>query len=65
MPARVAALGVDLGIRRGLLRAPPPQTIFLHRKLVGSFLTLAHIKARVDARALALPLLGTAGHGAR
>jgi predicted unusual protein kinase regulating ubiquinone biosynthesis (AarF/ABC1/UbiB family) len=65
LPARVAALGVDLGIRRGLLRAPPPQTIFLHRKLVGSFLTLAHIEARVDARALVLPLLGTAGHGAR
>ena len=65
LPARVAALGVDLGIRRGLLRAPPPQTIFLHRKLVGSFLTLAHIKARVDARALVLPLLEAALRDAR
>jgi aarF domain-containing kinase len=64
LPARVASLGVDLGIRQGLLRAPPPETIFLHRKLVGSFLTLAHIKARVDARALLLPLLGNAD-GAR
>lgn len=36
---------------------PPPQTMFLHRKLVGSFLTLAHIGARVNARALVLPLL--------
>jgi predicted unusual protein kinase regulating ubiquinone biosynthesis (AarF/ABC1/UbiB family) len=60
LPSRVGTLGVDLGIRRGLLRAPPPQTMFLHRKLIGSFLTLAHIKARVDARALVLPLLDTA-----
>jgi hypothetical protein len=56
----VAALGVDLGLRQGLLRAPPPETMFLHRKLVGSFLTLAHIKARVDSRAQIGPLLGPA-----
>jgi predicted unusual protein kinase regulating ubiquinone biosynthesis (AarF/ABC1/UbiB family) len=65
LPTRVAALGVDLGIRQGLLRAPPPETIFLHRKLVGSFLTLAHIRARVDARALVLPLLGKASRAER
>jgi hypothetical protein len=50
-------VGFDLGFRQGLLRVPPPQTMFLHRKLVGSFLTLAHIGARVDARALVRPLL--------
>ena len=61
LPARAGELGVDLGIRQGLLRAPPPETMFLHRKLVGSFLALAHIKARVDARALVLPLLGRNG----
>jgi aarF domain-containing kinase len=65
LPARAGALGVDLGLRRGLLRAPPPETIFLHRKLVGSFLTLAHIRARVDARALVLPLLAKAARGRR
>jgi predicted unusual protein kinase regulating ubiquinone biosynthesis (AarF/ABC1/UbiB family) len=57
LPARAGELGVDLGIRQGLLRAPPPETMFLHRKLVGSFLALAYIGARVDARALVLPLL--------
>ena len=36
---------------------PPPETIFLHRKLVGTFLLLARIGARVDARALVLPFL--------
>lgn len=60
LPQRVAALGVDLGLRRGLLRAPPPETMALHRKLVGTFLALAHIRARVDARALVLPLLAAA-----
>lgn len=61
LPSRSRALGFDLGFRQGLLRVPPPQTMLLHRKLVGSFLTLAHIGARVDARALVLPLLGRLG----
>lgn len=60
LPARVRDLGYDLMIRRGLVRAPPPQTIFLHRKLVGSFLLLARIGARVDARSLVLESLGKA-----
>jgi predicted unusual protein kinase regulating ubiquinone biosynthesis (AarF/ABC1/UbiB family) len=57
LPSRVRDLGYDLAFRRGLLRSPPPETIFLHRKLMGSFLLLARIGARVDARALVLPLL--------
>jgi predicted unusual protein kinase regulating ubiquinone biosynthesis (AarF/ABC1/UbiB family) len=57
LPSRVRTLGLDLAFRRGLLRSPPPETIFLHRKLVGSFLLLARIGARVDARALVLPFL--------
>ena len=57
LPSRVRALGLDLAFRRGLLRSPPPETLFLHRKLVGSFLLLARIGARVDARALVLPFL--------
>lgn len=50
LPSRVRDLGYELAVRRRLLR-PPPQTMFLHRKLVGSFLLLARIGARVDARA--------------
>ena len=52
-----ATLGFDLAFRRRLLRPPPPETMFLHRKLVGSFLLLARLGARVDARALILPFL--------
>ncbi len=59
LPLRVRTLGFELAFRRGLLRAPPPETIFLHRKLVGSFLLLARIGARVDAHALVLPFLPT------
>jgi predicted unusual protein kinase regulating ubiquinone biosynthesis (AarF/ABC1/UbiB family) len=57
LPSRVRDLGYELAFRRGLLRSPPPETIFLHRKLAGSFLLLARIGARVDARALVLPFL--------
>jgi predicted unusual protein kinase regulating ubiquinone biosynthesis (AarF/ABC1/UbiB family) len=57
LAARVRELGFDLAIRRGLLRSPPAETMFLHRKLVGSFLLLARIGARVDARSLVLPFL--------
>jgi predicted unusual protein kinase regulating ubiquinone biosynthesis (AarF/ABC1/UbiB family) len=61
LPARVRELGMDLAFRRGFLRAPPPETVFLHRKLVGSFLLCARIRARVDAHALIRPLIGLDG----
>ncbi|MEY2896551.1 MAG: hypothetical protein RL669_820 [Pseudomonadota bacterium] len=57
LPQRAREVGLELGLRRGLLRSPPPATIFLHRKLVGSFFLLARLGARVDARGLALPFL--------
>ena len=57
LPSRARALGFDLAIRKGLLRPPPPETIFLHRKLVGAFFILARIGARVNAHALVKPFL--------
>ena len=36
----------------GELKAPPPETVFLHRKLVGSFLACARIRARVRVQDL-------------
>jgi predicted unusual protein kinase regulating ubiquinone biosynthesis (AarF/ABC1/UbiB family) len=57
LPARTRDLGFDLAFRQGLLRAPPPETLFLHRKLVWSYLVLKRIGARVDARALILPFV--------
>jgi predicted unusual protein kinase regulating ubiquinone biosynthesis (AarF/ABC1/UbiB family) len=51
----LAVRGRDAGIEalaRHRLRHPPPETLFLHRKLGGSFLLLAYIGARVDCHAL-------------
>jgi predicted unusual protein kinase regulating ubiquinone biosynthesis (AarF/ABC1/UbiB family) len=57
LPARARATALDLALRRGLLRSPPPETIFLHRKLAGSFFMLARIGARVDSHRLVMPFL--------
>jgi len=38
-------------------RAPPPETIFLHRKLVGSFMLCSRIGARVNVQELITPFL--------
>ena len=58
LAARARTLAFDLALRQGLLRrAPPPETMFLHRKLVGSFLLLARLGAHVDARSLVKPFL--------
>ena len=58
LPSRARDVGFDLAFRRGFLRPPPPETVFLHRKLVGSFLLCARIRARVDVNALVRPLIG-------
>ncbi len=60
LPARVRDLGLELAFRRGFLRAPPAETLFLHRKLVGSFLLCARIRAQVDVHALIRPQIGLA-----
>jgi hypothetical protein len=38
--------------RHGFLRPPPPETLFLQRKLGGTFLLCLRLRARVDARTL-------------
>jgi len=57
LAARARTAGFDLVIRQGFLRAPPPETLFLHRKLGGTLLLCAHIRAQVDTRALIAPFL--------
>jgi hypothetical protein len=47
------------------MRAPPPETIFLHRKLAGTFLLCGRIGARVDTHALIAPHLEGGFEGAR
>jgi predicted unusual protein kinase regulating ubiquinone biosynthesis (AarF/ABC1/UbiB family) len=57
LAVRARDTGLDLVFRRGFLQAPPPETVFLHRKLVGSFLLCARIRAHFDCQALVLPFL--------
>jgi predicted unusual protein kinase regulating ubiquinone biosynthesis (AarF/ABC1/UbiB family) len=57
LAVRTRDAGFDLAFRKGFLRAPPAETVFLHRKLAGTFLLSARIRARVDVRALLEPLL--------
>jgi predicted unusual protein kinase regulating ubiquinone biosynthesis (AarF/ABC1/UbiB family) len=57
LPSRARDAGFDLAFKKGFLRAPPPATVFLHRKLVGTFLLCVHIRARVDVQSILAPLL--------
>ncbi len=54
---RAHALGQDLVFRRGFKRTPPPETMFLHRKFVGTFLLCTRLRASIDLRALVAPWL--------
>jgi predicted unusual protein kinase regulating ubiquinone biosynthesis (AarF/ABC1/UbiB family) len=58
LAARARDAAFDLVFREGFMRAPPPETIFLHRKLAGTFFLCSHIRARVNTRALIAPYLG-------
>ena len=60
LPSRVRDAGLDLVFRHGFLQPPPPETVFLHRKLVGSFLLCARIRAQVNVQELVLPLVESA-----
>jgi len=63
LAARARDAGFDLVFREGFNRAPPPETIFLHRKLGGTFLLCSRIKARVDTASLIEPFLRETGKG--
>jgi predicted unusual protein kinase regulating ubiquinone biosynthesis (AarF/ABC1/UbiB family) len=64
LASRTRDAGLDLAFRKGFLRAPPPETVFLHRKLVGTFLLCGRIRAHVDVRACLEPFLGAAASAA-
>jgi len=65
LPSRAAAQGMELIFKKGLIRPPPPETTFLHRKLAGAFFLCAHIRARVDLNRLVTPFLQSPGAAAR
>lgn len=54
---RARNAGIDLVFKSGRFKPPPPETMFLHRKLVGSFLLCAKMQARIAVNDLIEPFL--------
>ena len=48
--SRTQEMGMELAFKHGYMRAPPAETMFLHRKLDGTLLLCTRIKARVDVK---------------
>jgi predicted unusual protein kinase regulating ubiquinone biosynthesis (AarF/ABC1/UbiB family) len=50
---RARDAGLELAMKSSReLRSPPPETVFLHRKLIGSFLLCGRIRARLNVQRL-------------
>ena len=52
IPVRAREVGAELAFHSGGFRVPPPDAVFLNRKLAGTFLLCARLRARIDVRAL-------------
>ncbi|MCA9509237.1 MAG: AarF/ABC1/UbiB kinase family protein [Myxococcota bacterium] len=52
LPSRARAKSAEIVFEHGFWRPPPPATLFLQRKLGGTFLLCVKLRAKVDARAL-------------
>jgi predicted unusual protein kinase regulating ubiquinone biosynthesis (AarF/ABC1/UbiB family) len=46
--SRAQEMSLALAFKHGYMRLPPPETLFLHRKLDGTLLLCSRIRARVD-----------------
>ncbi len=52
IPVRAREAAAELALRHGFMQPPPPDVLFLQRKLGGSFLLCARLGARVEVREL-------------
>jgi predicted unusual protein kinase regulating ubiquinone biosynthesis (AarF/ABC1/UbiB family) len=60
LAARVSDSVLQLRLRERFSRIPPPDVLFLHRKLGGLYLLFRLLRARIPVRALLLPALEAA-----
>jgi hypothetical protein len=52
LAARIRDAGMALSFEQGYWHTPPPDAVFLHRKLGGLYLLAARLRARVDVRTI-------------
>jgi predicted unusual protein kinase regulating ubiquinone biosynthesis (AarF/ABC1/UbiB family) len=58
LAARVQSIGMELTFDEGLRRPPPPELVFIHRKLAGIYLLCARLGARVPTAGMVEEFLG-------
>ena len=58
LPRRMHDIGMTLAMDRDYWHTPPIDSLFLHRKLAGTYLLAARLKAQVDVRALSKKYIG-------
>jgi predicted unusual protein kinase regulating ubiquinone biosynthesis (AarF/ABC1/UbiB family) len=59
LAARMRDIVTEMRLRERFARVPPPEILFLHRKLGGLYLLLSRLRVRVPVAALISPLLPT------
>jgi len=52
LASRVREMAMKLALHQGMRRAPPAETLFIHRKLGGNFLLCARLGCRVNVHAM-------------
>jgi predicted unusual protein kinase regulating ubiquinone biosynthesis (AarF/ABC1/UbiB family) len=63
LAVRLGEMLVRLRLHERFSRIPPPDVLFLHRKLGGLYLLLTRLRARIEVRALVMPFLGAGDNG--
>ena len=49
---RAQEMGLELAFKHGYMRMPPSETLLLHRKLDGTLMLCARIRAQVDVHGI-------------
>lgn len=58
---RMSEIVLELRLQEKYTRIPPPEILFLHRKLGGLYLLLSRLHARLPVRQIVLPFLAATG----